>query len=87
MTEPAQVEQITKEPSAPPVRVKNPKNVAAGKALQVKNRADKEELARHRAQEAERNKQMRQENEGYKAAEEERLLSDNPSPPPGFLLK
>ena len=82
MTEP---EQITKEPSAPAPKEKDPKRVAAGKALQVKNRAAKEELLRYRAQEAERNKQMRQENEGYKAAEEERLLSDDSGPSPRFL--
>ena len=83
MTEPEQVEQITKVPSAPAPKEKDPKRVAAGKALQVKNRAAKEELLRYRAQEAERNKQMRQENEGYKAAEEERLSVGDPSP--GFL--
>ena len=83
MTEPEQVEQITKVPSAPAPKEKDPKRVAAGKALQVKNRAAKEELSRYRAQEAERNKQMKQENEGYKAAEEERLQVGDPSP--GFL--
>ena len=83
MTEPEQVEQITKVPSAPAPKEKDPKRVAAGKALQVKNRAAKEELLKYRAQEAERNKQMKQENEGYKAAEEERLQVGDPSP--GFL--
>ena len=82
MTEP---EQITKEPSAPAPKEKDPKRVAAGKALQVKNRAAKEELLRYRAQEAERNKQMRQENEGYKAAEEERLQEGDSSPYDGFF--
>ena len=85
MTEPEQVEQITKEPSAAPIREKDPKRVAAGKALQVKNRAAKEELLRYRAQEAERNKQMKRENEEYKAAEEERLQVEDPSP--GFFSK
>ena len=80
MTEP---EQITKAPNAPVPREKDPKRVAAGKALQVKNREAKEELLRYRAQEAERNKQMRQENEEYKMAEEERLSVEDPSP--GFL--
>ena len=80
MSEPEQVEQITKAPSAPAPREKDPKRVAAGKALQVKNRAAKEELLKYRAQEAERNKQMRQENEGYKAAEEERLQVEDHSP-------
>ena len=61
MTEP---EQITKEPSAAPVREKDPRRVAAGKALQVKNRIMKEEHAKYKAEEAERNKQMKQENEG-----------------------
>ena len=83
MAEPEQVEQITKAPSTPAPREKDPKRVAAGKALQVKNRAAKEELLRYRAQEAERNKQMKQENEEYKAAEEERLQVEDPSP--GFL--
>ena len=80
-----QVEQITKAPSATPIREKDPKKVAAGKALQVRNRAAKEELLRYRAQEAERNKQMRQENEEYKAAEDERLSVEDPDPPNGFL--
>ena len=83
MSEPEQVEQITKVPNTPPPRVKDPKKVAAGKALQVRNRADKEELLNYRAQEAERNKQMKQENEEYKAVEEERLQEVDPSP--GFL--
>ena len=83
MSEPEQVEQITKVPSTPPPRVKDPKKVAAGKALQVRNREAKEELLRYRAQEAERNKQMRQENEEYKAEKEERLSEEEPSP--GFL--
>ena len=85
MSEPEQVEQITKVPSTPPPRVKDPKKVAAGKALQVRNREAKEELLRYRAQEAERNKQMRQENEGYKAAEEERLQEGDSSPYDGFF--
>ena len=72
MTEP---EQITKVPSAAPIREKDPKRVAAGKALQVKNRAAKQELERYRAEEAERNKQMRKEKERYKATEEEERLS------------
>ena len=78
-------EQITKEPSAPAPREKDPKRVAAGKALQVKNRAAKEELLRYRAQEAERNKQMKRENEEYKAAEEERLQVEDSSTSNGFL--
>ena len=85
MTEPEQVEQITKEPSAAPIREKDPKRVAAGKALQVKNREAKEELLRFRAQEAERNKQMRQENEEFKAAQEERLSVGDPDPSNGFI--
>ena len=76
MSEPEQVEQITKVPSAPAPREKDPRKVAAGKALQVRNRAAKEELLKYRAQEAERNKQMKQENEEYKAAEVE---DSNPS--------
>ena len=83
MSEPEQVEQITKVPSTPPPRVKDPKKVAAGKALQVRNREAKEELLRYRAQEAERNKQMKQENEEYKVAEEERNQVEDPSP--GFF--
>ena len=85
MSEPQQVEQITKAPSAPAPREKDPKRVAAGKALQVKNREAKEELLRYRAQEAERNKQMKQENEEYKAAEDERLSVEDPSP--GFFSR
>ena len=81
MTEPMQVEQITKAPSATPIREKDPKKVAAGKALQVRNRAAKEELLRYRAQEAERNKQMRQENEEYK----ERLSVEDSNPYNGFF--
>ena len=85
MTDQDQVEQITKVPSAPAPRVKDPKKVAAGKALQVKNRADKEELLNYRAQESERNKQMKHENEEYKAEKEERLQVVDPSP--GFLSR
>ena len=85
MAEAEQVEQITREPSAPAPREKDPKRVAAGKALQVKNRAAKEELLKYRAQEAERNKQMKQENEEYKAAEEERLQEGDPDPSNGFF--
>ena len=85
MTDQDQVEQITKVPSAPAPRVKDPKKVAAGKALQVRNREAKEELLRYRAQEAERNKQMKQENEEYKAAEEERIQVEDP--PPGFFSR
>ena len=87
MSEPEQVEQITKVPNAPPPRVKDPKKVAAGKALQVRNREAKEELLRYRAQEAERNKQMKQENEEYKAAEEERIQVENSSPYDGFFSR
>ena len=83
MTEPEQVEQITKVPSAPAPKEKDPKRVAAGKALQVKNRIMREEHAKYKAEEAERNKQMRQENKGYKAAEEERLSVEDPTH--GFL--
>ena len=86
MMEPNQVEQITKAPNTPTPREKDPKRVAAGKALQVKNREAKEELLRYRAQEVERNKQMRQENEEYKAAaQEERLQEGDSNPSDGFL--
>ena len=85
MTEPNQVEQITKAPNSPAPREKDPKRVAAGKALQVKNREAKEELLRYRAQEAERNKQMKQENEEYKAEKEERLQVEDPGSSDGFL--
>ena len=87
MSEPEQVEQITKVPSTPPQRVKDPKKVAAGKALQVRNREAREELLRYRAQEAERNKRMEHENEGYKAEREERLSVVDPDPPNGFLSR
>ena len=80
MSEPEQVEQITKVPSAPAPREKDPRKVAAGKALQVRNRAAKEELSMYRAQEAERNKQMKKENEEYKLAEVE-----DSSPSNGFF--
>ena len=85
MSEPEQVEQITKAPSAPAPKEKDPKRVAAGKALQVGNRAAKEELLEYRAQEAERNKQMRKENEEYKAEKEERLRVEDQDPSSGFL--
>ena len=85
MTEPEQVEQITKEPIAAPIREKDPKKVAAGKALQVRNRAMREEYAKFKAEEAERNKQARNENEKYRAAEEERLSVGDLGPSPGFL--
>ena len=87
MTEPEQVEQITKAPSAPAPRVKDPKKVAAGKALQVRNRAAKEELLNYRAQEAERNKQMKHENEEYKAAEDERLSVEDQDTSPSFFSR
>ena len=83
MTEP---EQITKEPSAAPIREKDPKKVAAGKALAVRNKAMREEHARYKAEEAERNKQMKKENERYKATEEEeRIKVGDLDPSPGFL--
>ena len=86
MTEAEQVEQITKEPSAAPIRVKDPKKVAAGKALAVRNKAMREEHARYKAEEEERNKQMRKENERYKATEEEeRLQVGDSNPSDGFL--
>ena len=83
MTEP---EQITKVPSAAPIREKDPKKVAAGKALAVRNKAMREEHARYKAEEAERNKQMKQENERYKAAEEDERLSVEDSGPSGGFL-
>ena len=83
--EPEKVDQITREPSAAPIREKDPKRVAAGKALAVKNKTMREEHAKYRAEEVERNKQMKEENERYKASEEERLQSDDSAPPDGFL--
>ena len=80
-----QVEQITREPSAAPIKEKDPKRVAAGKALAVKNKQMREEHAKYRAEEEERNKQMKEENERYKASEEERLQSDDSTPSDGFL--
>ena len=86
MTEPEQVEQITKVPSVAPIREKDPKRVAAGKALAVRNKAMREEHAKYKAEEAERNKQMKQENERYKVAEEEeRLKVGDSGPSDGFL--
>ena len=49
-----QVEQITKEPSVPPKREKDPKRVAAGKKLAEKNKQMREEHARYKASEEER---------------------------------
>ena len=79
------VDQITREPSAAPIREKDPKRVAAGKALAEKNKLMREEHAKYKAMEAESNKQMRKENERYKASEEERLQSDDSTPSDGFL--
>ena len=79
------VEQITKAPSAAPIREKDPKRVAAGKKLAEKNKQMREEHAKYKAMEAESNKQMREENEKYKASEEERLQSDDSGPSNGFL--
>ena len=80
-----QVEQITKEPSAAPIREKDPKRVAAGKALAVKNKQMREEHAKYKAMEAESNEQMKKENEKYKTSEEERLQVGNKDPSDGFL--
>ena len=80
-----QVEQITKVPSVAPTREKDPKRVAAGKALAEKNKQMREEHAKYKAMEAKSNKQMRKENERYKATEEERLLSVDSNPSGGFL--
>ena len=79
------VDQITIEPSAAPIREKDPKRVAAGKALAVKNKQMREEHAKYKAMEAESNEKMRKENERYKASEEERLQSDDSSLSDGFL--
>ena len=49
-----QVEQITKVPSAAPIREKDPKRVAAGKKLAEKNKQMREEHARYKAEEAQR---------------------------------
>ena len=70
------VDQITREPATAPIREKDPKRVAAGKALAEKNKQMREEHAKYKAMEAESNKQMREENEKYKASEEERLKAD-----------
>ena len=48
------VEQITKEPSEAPKREKDPKRVAAGKKLAEKNKQMREEHARYKASEEER---------------------------------
>ena len=86
MTEPEKVDQITREPSAvAPIREKDPKRVAAGKALAEKNKQMREEHAKYKAMEAESNKQMREENEKYKTAEETRLQSDDSNQYDGFL--
>ena len=83
MTE--QVDQITREPSAAPIREKDPKRVAAGKALAEKNKQMREEHAKYKAMEAESNEKMRKENERYKATEEERLQSYDSPQSDGFL--
>ena len=49
-----QVEQITKEPSVAPKREKDPKRVAAGKKLAEKNKQMREEHARYKALESQR---------------------------------
>ena len=85
MAEPEKVEQITREPSAPTTREKDPKRVAAGKALAVKNKQMREEHAKYRAEEVERNAKMKEENERYKATEEERLQVGDSAPSDGFL--
>ena len=85
MTEPEKVDQITREPSTATIREKDPKRVAAGKALAVKNKQMREEHAKYREEEEERNKKMKEENERYKASEEERLQSDDSNPSNGFL--
>ena len=85
MTEPEKVDQITREPSTATIREKDPKRVAAGKALAVKNKTMMEEHAKYRAEEAERNKQMKEENERYKTTEEERLQVGDSDPSDGFL--
>ena len=48
------VEQITKEPSEAPKREKDPKRVAAGKKLAENNKRMREEHARYKASEEER---------------------------------
>ena len=73
------VEQITKVPSAVPIREKDPKRVAAGKKLAENNKRMREEHAQYKALEAESNKRMREENEKYKASEEEKLQADETS--------
>ena len=49
-----QVEQITKVPSAAPIREKDPKRVAAGKKLAESNKRMREEHARYKASEESR---------------------------------
>ena len=50
----SKVEQITKEPSDVPKREKDPKRVAAGKKLAENNKRMREEHARYKASEEER---------------------------------
>ena len=85
MSDNTQVEQITREPSAAPIREKDPKRVAAGKALAEKNKQMREEHAKYKAMEAKDNERMREENAHYKATEEERLSSVDSDPSDGFL--
>ena len=85
MSDNTQVEQITREPSAAPIREKDPKRVAAGKALAEKNKQMREEHAKYKAMEAKDNERMREENAHYKATEEERLQSADSNPSGGFL--
>ena len=83
-------DQITREPVVEGQvvatnRAKDPKRVAAGKALAEKNKLMRQEHAKYKAMEAESNKQMREENAHYKATEEERLSSVDSGPSGGFL--
>ena len=48
------VEQITKTPSTVPKKEKDPKRVAAGKKLAERNKQMREEYARYKAEQAER---------------------------------
>ena len=53
-----QVEQITQVPNVTPIREKDPKRVAAGKKLAESNKRMREEHAKYKAEEAQRETQQ-----------------------------
>ena len=74
------VEQITKVPSAVPIREKDPKRVAAGKKLAENNKRMREEHARYKAEEA-----QRVSHKVHEAPETSEIETNESSLPDGFL--